>query len=367
MTRRRMLPKYVSQFTDTRGKQRFRFRRTGHRTHYFQSPLGSNAFMEEYQACLNHVEPPREARRTVPGSIDDLVGRYYSSTAFNRPKAITRAKSRSIIEAFREHVGKDGKRIGDRSVAGVEFFHLDRIIAEKASVHPFAAVNLRKQLKRLFKYAMKIKMRDTNPGDLTEPVGARSQGFHTWTEAEIAQYQAHHALGSKARLALELFLWTAKRRSDGVQLGRQHIQDGCFYGIDEKTGKPSWIPVAPQLQAAIDAMPKHEHLCFLVSERGRPFSAKSFGNRMRKWCDEAGLPHCTTHGLRKAVLRRLADIGIGNTGIKAISLHGDDKEVAIYTAQANQRALAKSVMGTLSDQHLAIALARGAKRVPGDG
>lgn len=342
---------WVSQFTDTRGKQRFRFRRTGCKTHYFRSPLGSAGFMQEYQACLDGVQPDVEARRAAPGSIDELVARYYGSTAFNRQKAITRQKSRAILDAFREHVGRDGKRLGDRSVAGVEFFHLDRIIAEKAAVHPFAAVNLRKQLKRLFKYAVKVKMLTVNPADLTEPVGARSQGFHTWSEAEIAQYQARHALGTKARLALELFLWTAKRRSDGVQLGQQHIQDGCFYGIDEKTGKPSWIPVATQLQEAIDAMPKHDHLCFLVSERGRPFSAKSFGNRMRKWCDEAGLPHCTTHGLRKAVLRRLADAGIGNTGIKAVSLHSDDKEVAIYTAQANQRALAKSVMGALSVAH----------------
>lgn len=356
MSRRRMLPKHVSQFTDNRGKERFRFRRTGQKTHYFKAPLGSTAFQTEYQACLDRAPPPKiEQRRVVPGTLDDLIARFYGSTAFNRTKPITRQKRRSILEGFREMVGKDGKRIGDRSVAGVEFFHLDKIIATKALVHPFAAVNLRKLLKMLFKYAVKLKMRENNPADLTEPVGATTQGFHTWTDDEIAQYQDHHPLGTKARLALELFLWTAKRRSDGVVLGRQHIRDGCFYGVDDKTGKPSWIPVAPQLQEAIDAMPPHDHLCFLVSERGRPFSAKSFGMRMRKWCDEAGLPQCTTHGLRKAVLRRLADAGHGNTAIKSISLHSNDKEVAIYTAQAAQRALARTAMGALSDQFLASA------------
>jgi len=351
-----MLPKHISQFTDNRGKVRHRFRRTGQKTHYFKHPLGSPEFLAEYHACLARAEPEKvEGRRALPGSIDDLIAKYYGSTAFNRGKELTRKTNRSIIEAFREHIGKDGKRIGERSVAGVEFFHLDKILSEKAQVHPFAALNLRKQLKRLFSYAVKCKMRPDNPAMMTEPLSGKTTGFHTWTEAEIAQYQAHHALGTKARLALELFLWTAKRRGDGVQLGPQHVEDGCFYGIDQKTGKPSWIPVAPQLQEAIDAMPVRGIVSYLVTEQGRPFSRKGFGNRMRKWCDEAGLPQCTTHGLRKAVARRMAEAGIGHSGIKSITLHSNDSEVSLYTKQAEQRSMAKAAMGTLSDQFLASA------------
>lgn len=356
----KMLPKYVSQFTDNRGKERFRFRRTGQPTHYFKAPLGSAEFMAEYQACLDQAKPKRPERSVAPGSIDDLVMQFYRSTAFNNGKPITRQKNRAILDAFRETMWetKAGeKRVGGLSVKGVEFKHLDEIIAAKAATHPFAAVNLRKQLKRLFKFAVKIKMRPDNPADLTDPLSAKTEGFHTWTEEEIAQYQRCHKLGTKARLALELFLWTAKRRSDGVQLGRQHVRDGFFYGVDEKTGKPAWIPVAPQLQAAIDAMPPPkddvEQLAFLVSERGRPFTAKSFGNRMKKWCVEAGLPHCTTHGLRKAVTRRLAEALVGNQGIKAVTMHSDDREVALYTKQAEQKAMAKAAMGTLSAQFLA--------------
>jgi integrase len=210
---------------------------------------------------------------------------------------------------------------------------------------------MRKQIKRFCKWMVAARIRTDNPAEHTEPLSAKTPGFHTWTEDEIAQYQAHHPLGTKARLALELFLWTGKRRGDGVDLGPQHVQDGCFYGIDEKTGKPAWIPIAPQLQEAIDAMGPCQHLAYLVSERGRAFSAKSFGNRMRKWCDEAGLPKCTTHGLRKAITRRLAESGHGNTQIKAVTQHSDDREVAIYTAQAEQRRMAKVAMTALSMAH----------------
>ena len=32
------------------------------------------------------------------------------------------------------------------------------------------------------------------------------------------------------------------------------------------------------------------------------------GNRMREWCDEAGLPQCAAHGLRKAIARRMVAV-----------------------------------------------------------
>ena len=39
---------------------------------------------------------------------------------------------------------------------------------------------------------------------------------------------------------------------------------------------------------------------FLETGRGKPFSAASFVNWFRDRCNEAGLEHCTCHGLRKA-------------------------------------------------------------------
>ena len=61
------------------------------------------------------------------------------------------------------------------------------------------------------------------------------------------------------------------------------------------------IPVLPELEAVIDATPDKGDLTFLVSDYGTPWaSGDSFGNRFRDWCVEAGLPHCSPHGLRKA-------------------------------------------------------------------
>ena len=45
---------------------------------------------------------------------------------------------------------------------------------------------------------------------------------------------------------------------------------------------------------------------YLVTQFGKAFTAKGFGNKVREWCDQAGLPECTSHGLRKLCLTRLA-------------------------------------------------------------
>ena len=46
-----------------------------------------------------------------------------------------------------------------------------------------------------------------------------------------------------------------------------------------------------------------------------------FGNKFREWCDEAGLRHCSAHGLRKAAATRLAEHGaqgaaLGRDGVQ---------------------------------------------------
>ena len=50
-----------------------------------------------------------------------------------------------------------------------------------------------------------------------------------------------------------------------------------------------------------------EHLTFLVTKSGKPYRGNDFSEQFRKWSDDAGLPHCSEHGLRKAGCRRMAE------------------------------------------------------------
>lgn len=251
----------------------------------------------------------------------------------------------------------------ERPVKGVRFDHIDAIIA-KARIKTVdekgrkfggieAARKLRKELRRFFAFARKLGWITTNPVDDSQTVkvapGERSLGFYTWTEADIATYRAHWPRGTKQRLAMELMLWTDQRKVDAIHLGRQHVRAGKFVIRQSKTGKLLRLPIAPQLAAAIDAMPASDAMCFLVTEWGKPFSVKGFGGWFREQCNAAGLPRCTAHGLRKATMRRMAELEMPNKTMKSVSGHSKDDEVARYTEAANQERLAEGAIKRLAE------------------
>ncbi len=342
-----MLPKHVSSYLDRHGKERFRYRTKEQPTRYFKAALGSKEWLAELHAFQTGItiEVARQDRIS-PGTVSDLCTRYYRSQDFTAQGPMTRMKNRGILEAFRA-------KHGEKRIENIKFDHVDAILAEKARAHPFAAKNLRKQLRRMFAHGVKCGMMKSNPVELTARVKTPRGGFHTWTEEEIEQYQNRHALGTKPRLAMEIMLWTGQRRGDVVQFGRQHIKNGRMRYEQQKGGKVLWLPVPGPMLEAIVAMPPNGHMTLLTTEYGKPFTADGFGGRMREWCDQAGLPHCSAHGLRKAISRRMAESGAGNQGIKSVTGHSGDAEVALYTREVDQALLADSTMRQLQDWEMA--------------
>ena len=75
----------------------------------------------------------------------------------------------------------------------------------------------------MMQHAVETGMRDDDPTRDVKAIRVKSDGFHSWTDAEIAQFEERHAVGTKARLALALLLYTGQRRSDVVTMGKQHI------------------------------------------------------------------------------------------------------------------------------------------------
>ena len=106
------------------------------------------------------------------------------------------------------------------------------------------------------------------------------------------------------------------------------------------------LPVIAELKELIDATPS-DHLTFLTTKFGRSFTSNGFGNRFRKWCDEAGLPHCSAHGLRKAGAAIAAENGATATQLMAIFGWKTMKEAERYTRAARQKVLAGSAMRLL--------------------
>lgn len=185
-----------------------------------------------------------------------------------------------------------------------------------------------------------------NPSRNVRKFSSRTEGFHSWNETEVADFEAIHKPGSRAHLALSLLLYTGQRRSDVVRMGWQHFNGDLISVVQDKTGAKLKIPIHPKLAAAIGTMPR-KNMTFLLTEAGAPFSAAGFGNWFRERCNEAGLQHCSAHGLRKACATRLANAGCTPEQIKAITGHKTLSEVARYTIAADQERNAKQALANL--------------------
>jgi integrase len=211
-------------------------------------------------------------------------------------------------------------------------------------MEPTTAKNWLAAIRALTAHAIKRELIEADPtlGIRLRRIGG--DGFHTWTEEQIAQFEAAHPIGSRERLAFALGLHTGQRRGDVVAMGRQHVRNGLIHVTQQKTGKALAIPIHPELQAVLAAVPATQ-MTFVQTLRGKPFDPHAFTPWFAEACDKAGLPSaCTFHGLRKAACRRLAEAGCTVHEIAAISGHATLKEVERYTKAADQARLAHAAM-----------------------
>ena len=352
--------KYVHGFVDRHGHPRFYFRRGDRQVPLPGSPW-SQEFMEAYQRARAQ-EPPLSigSDRVKPRSIHALAIAYYDSAAFKALKPITQGVYRNIVERFCRDTGADGQRYGDRSAVTIMSRHIEQLMGARAE-RPDSANGLRKVLREMMKVAVKLGWRETDPTQGVKKIKPKELGgFHCWTDSEIAQFEARHPIGTKARLAMALGLYTGQARQDVVEMGEQHITRECDQDCEieilnwvrkktkNKTGFQLAIPVHPELRRVIDATPS-KHLTFLVTEFGAPFAVAGFGGWFRDQCDAAGLPHCSFHGLRKAAATRLVDASCDVVEAAAITGHANLKELQRYIEtrdrkKAARRAMAKLVM-----------------------
>jgi integrase len=332
---------YVHEFRDRHGKLRRYFRRPGHKRIALPGAPGSEEFMTAYQAALGGNAIVRDeigAQRSKPGTIAAAVAGYFTSEAFRSLAPSTQRARRNILEHFRaEH--------GEKRIATLPTEAIERIVRKKKGE---AARSWFKAFRGLLQFAVAEGFRRDDP---TEPIKVKkikTDGYRPWDEDLIARYQAKHALGTRARLALELLISTGQRRGDVVRMGRQHVRDGILSIRQEKTGTLVEIPVLPDLVAALDAMPKAAHLTFLTMDNGRAFKPNYFSKWFLDYCHAAGIPNgYTAHGLRKAAATRHAHSGATAHELMAWFGWSTLAEAERYTKTADRKRLAQGMVAKL--------------------
>ncbi len=268
----------------------------------------------------------------------------------------TRRVRRSILErTFAEPVTKNSELLYKDYPLSKMTRKSVTVLRDRKAEMPEAANSLLKAVRQVFKFAVDVEDSRTrkprapvNVAKDVEYIRTKSKGFHSWSEQEVAQFEARHPIGSKPRLAMALLLLTGQRRSDIVTFGPHPNGDPSitfipFKGRNSENSKPRKIPILPALQRIIGATPCGS-LTFLVNERGEPYSAEVFGNTFRRWCDQAGLSGCSAHGLRKAGASRAAENGATTHQLMAMFGWTSIKMAELYTRDANQVRIAASGM-----------------------
>jgi integrase len=341
--------RYVQELTDRHGHQRLYYRRKGFPRATLRSPIGSAEFVTDYDAAARAtVTAPSGTTRPDKGTWRWLCCAYLDSVDYKRLDERTQRVRRRALEVTWDELAPNSETVLYAECPVPRFnAQLIRVLRDRKADVPESANMRLKAIRAVFAWACEAGHVSSNPGREVRFLRSnRRGGFHAWDDAEIAKFEARHPIGTKARLALALLLFTGQRRSDVAVFGRQHVKAGWLHFIQHKNRNRNpvalQLPILPELQSVIDASPTGD-LTFLVTEFGKPFSHGGFGNWFSDRCREAGLIDCSAHGLRKASARRLAEWGATTEQIKSWCGWRTAKEADRYLREVNQRQLAGSV------------------------
>lgn len=350
------LPKNVSCEPDRHGNIRYYFRKDGRRTRLRETP-GTEAFEQEV-ACARLDIPYREdatderedapQKSGGPGSLDWLIDQYEKRGA----SLVVKELADRRIRMFREVSDsvKNGRRRGRGPYRQLERRHVIEIRDELRDL-PSARNNVVKAISALYAWAIEIGEADVNPAHKIKLLKS-GPGFHTWTIEEVDKFIVRHPRGTKAYRTLVILLFTGLRRGDAVILGRQHL----YWQRNKDTGEPEqWLRITPKktsrssgVEVNIPVLPElatelssaGNDLTFLLTGSGAPFTPAGFGNKMRQWCNEAELPNCTAHGLRKAGCTIAAENGADHETLKSIYGWSTVRQADVYVQRANRKKIA---------------------------
>lgn len=340
---------YLMRQRDRQGRWAYYVRRKGQRKVRIRGTPGTPGFLAAYQAALGASPPKRAPAARTWRWLCEL---YFASPEFAGLSKATRDQRQRVLTAtWTEPVAPSD----DRQMGNVPLSEFNRqavrVLRDRKAAHPEAANHRVKAIAATFRWAIEVDhFAGPNPArDMPTLRKKNPDGHHTWTLEEVRRYEARHPIGTKARLALAVFAFTGVRISDAAQLGPANVRDGEIVWTEAKGQdrhpKERAIPFLPELQAVLATTKLTGRDTWLVTQYGRPFTVKGLGNWFRDRCDEAGLRHCSAHGLRKAGATIAAENGATDRQLMAIFGWETARQVSTYTRKADRKRLAREAMG----------------------
>jgi integrase len=356
----------VEKNPNRHGRLRWYFRRPGDKkTPRIRLPdaYGSAEFERAWRACMAGAPVPsghgRLRARTSRGTLGWLIRLYLQSGEFQTFRPSTKRQRVLVLERLAEDKGGADLEDIDKTVIR------DSLNARRATPH---MANLwLTAVSGVFAWATGEAMPDPEGGELklilaqnpcdgvkrlAIPKAAdpdAEAGHPTWSDADLATFEAVYGMGSRERLTYAVLLYTGLRIGDAARLGRQHLQrDGAIKIKTEKTDTDIIVGVVPPLAKALAAGPHGppEVLNFMTTSTGRPWNKNHLGRWFGERCQAIGLDR-SAHGLRKAGARRYAEAGATVPQLMALFGWRDPSIAMHYVAMADRTQMARAAQAAM--------------------
>jgi hypothetical protein len=201
----RTRPQYLHLERTRHGAAAWYFRRGKGLRVRIRGDYGSPEFLAAYEAART-ATVPQCAPAAAAGSLAWLIARYRDSGAWARLSAASKRQRENI---FRNIILAEGEypfaKIGKTAILAA----LDR----RRST-PFAALDFLKAMRGLFKWAVEAGFVENDPTERARCQVPRTEGFHAWTEDEIARFEARWPVGEACLCCPALYWLAPGRRGD---------------------------------------------------------------------------------------------------------------------------------------------------------
>ncbi|MBP0484639.1 tyrosine-type recombinase/integrase [Sagittula salina] len=341
------------------GNVRHVVRKQGDKRKKTTVPVGPEhpEFLEHYRAARagekwhGEAVKPQAPRQSLDWLREKYLDHLERMVKGGNASPSTLKQRRSLLTRLCDHLDDDGDRYGD--------LHLDlpqpaliRVRNARAET-PAEADNMMKATKAMYRFAVEAGDLDANPAEGIRKIHKSKGGATPWSAADMRKFAKTHRPGSMAFLWLTLAMFTGARIGDLALLGREHevTHNGAVW-LEWQPGKKGSafvsMPILPPLLRTMRAMPVVGP-AYLLSERGKPFkNVETLRTRVRRWCDAAGLPDRSSHGVRKGMATLLAEAGINEQQIGAVLAHTQPSTTRVYTQTAQRRLLSEQALTALS-------------------
>jgi len=185
-------------------------------------------------------------------------------------------------------------------------------------------------------HCVDLGWREANPVKGIPEIKTEKVAREPWPRDMLDAYRDSCLLGSRERLVMELCLGTGQRIGDVLEMRWSDIQDGAFAIRQNKTGKELWVPILPELNAALDAASRHS-VFILTNERGtNRWCYRGASQAVRKIREQVGALDFDVHSWRYNAACELLEAGCSDDLIAAVT--GQSPAMVLhYTKKVRQK------------------------------